>query len=54
MSKHLVVTNAFGDFQRGDTITDPEQVAEILANHNGGNVVPVAAPVFVPVPLAAD
>jgi len=44
MSTHLVVTNSFGDFQRGDSITDADRVAEILASHNAGNVVAVTAP----------
>lgn len=50
----LIVTNDFGDYQRGDQITDPDKVAEIRAGHNAANVVPVAvgADEFVAVPLA--
>ena len=31
---HLVVIRPFGDYQRGDKITDPDKVAEILNSEN--------------------
>jgi hypothetical protein len=50
MSIKLIVTNDFGDYKRGDQITDAALVDEIRASHNASNVVPVAAaPEFVAV-----
>ena len=40
----LTVTNAFGDYARGDDITDPDQIAAILASDNAQNVVKVTLP----------
>lgn len=56
MTIKLVVTNDFGDFKRGDQITDLNDVAKVRASHNASNVVPVTVPdeEFVPVPLAAS
>lgn len=31
---HLVVVLPFGDYQRGDKITDPEAVEKVLASEN--------------------
>ncbi len=31
MDIHLIVKHPFGDYARGDTITDPETVAVVLA-----------------------
>lgn len=33
----LVVVHPFGDYQRGDRITDPAKIAEVLAGENAGN-----------------
>ena len=43
MTYHLSVTQAFGDYARGDRITDADTVAEIFASHPQ-NVVRVDAP----------
>lgn len=55
MTIKLIVTADFGDYKRGDQITDATLVDEIRASHNASNVVPVAvaAAEFVPVPPAA-
>ena len=34
----LVVTQDFGEYKRGDEITDPDTVAFILASHNASHV----------------
>ncbi|MBM2884098.1 hypothetical protein JFK97_06810 [Chromobacterium phragmitis] len=39
----LVVRQPFGDYQRGDKITDPQKVADILAGENESHVVKTAA-----------
>ncbi|WP_189339031.1 hypothetical protein [Chromobacterium amazonense] len=39
----LVVRQPFGDYQRGDQITDPQKVADILAGENESHVVKTAA-----------
>lgn len=44
MAQYLIVTNPFGDYQRGDQISDPATIAEIRASHNAANVVPITAP----------
>ena len=41
MEFHLIVRFPFGDYQRGDRITDPEEVAR-LASEGGDNVTRVA------------
>ena len=40
----LIVTADFGDYRRGDQITDPEIVAALRDSTNAGNVVPVVLP----------
>lgn len=35
----LIVTNDFQDYRKGDEITDPDTVAEILASEWNANVV---------------
>lgn len=35
----LVVTNPFGDHKRGSRISDPDQIAEILAGEHAHHVV---------------
>ncbi|RKR46313.1 hypothetical protein [Paraburkholderia sp. BL17N1] len=30
----LVVVHAFGDYRRGDSITDPDEVADVLKSEN--------------------
>ncbi|KAF1009485.1 MAG: hypothetical protein GAK28_00123 [Luteibacter sp.] len=42
MAKHLIVREAFGDYAKGDRIT--EKVEEILASPNSANVLPINAP----------
>lgn len=32
----LVVVQPFGDYQRGDRITDPAKIADVLASENAG------------------
>ncbi len=43
MTFHLIVRHPFGDYQRGDRITDPDDVAR-LASDAGEHVTRVAAP----------
>jgi len=43
MNYHLIVTTPWGDYQRGERITDPAKVQAILAEHHD-KVVRVAAP----------
>lgn len=38
--KALVVKNPFGGHQRGATVTDPQQVEQILASENAHDVSP--------------
>ena len=33
----LVVVHAFGDYRRGDSITDPSEVAAVLASENANH-----------------
>ena len=40
----LVVTHAFADFQVGDHITDPVQIAALRDGSNASNVVAVNLP----------
>ncbi len=42
MEFDLLVINPFGDHAKGDFITDPVTVAEILASEDSANVVKVA------------
>lgn len=49
----LVVTNAFGDYRRGDWITDPDQVDEIRGSDQDVNVVAVTVPDAAPAPAPA-
>lgn len=35
---HLVVAEAFGDYSRGDAITDPDTVNKILESDSAGHV----------------
>jgi hypothetical protein len=42
MNIHLVVVQAFGPYGKGDHITDPTQIATILASAHAGHVVRVA------------
>jgi hypothetical protein len=44
----LIVKHAFGDYQRGDQITDAAQVAAALASH-AGQVVRVASAALAPI-----
>lgn len=40
---HLVVVIPFGDYQRGDRITDAAKIAEIIASENANNCNTVTA-----------
>ena len=44
MAWHLVVTQQFGDYVRGQEITDPETVKEILESEHEDKVVKRAIP----------
>jgi hypothetical protein len=44
MKHHLVVVHEFGNFVKGQKITDQDEVAAVLASHNHTHVVKVAAP----------
>lgn len=39
----LVVVHPFADYQRGDRITDPAKIAEVLAGENASHCNKVAA-----------
>ena len=39
---HLTVINPFGSYNRGDKITDEDEVAEILESENARDVVKTA------------
>jgi len=39
MTRVLVVTNPFGDHKRGDRITDPKEIAKVLAGGNAHHAV---------------
>ena len=41
---HLVVVNDFGDFSRGDIITDPAVISDLLAAHHDHSFVRIPAP----------
>ena len=53
MTYHLSVTQPFGDYARGDRITDANTVASVLETHPQ-NVVRVVAPDVAPAPVAAQ
>ncbi|GAB3249184.1 hypothetical protein [Chitinimonas naiadis] len=44
MAFQLVVVNAFGEYAKGDTITDQQAIDAILAGEQADSVVKVAAP----------
>ncbi|KAF1003117.1 MAG: hypothetical protein GAK28_04918 [Luteibacter sp.] len=44
MAKHLIVSEAFGDYAKGDRITDAAKVAEILDSPSAVNVLPINVP----------
>ena len=67
MKYFLTVTQEFGDYVRGQLITDADAILSILASHphhvvkvetglvpDAPAVEPVAAPVVDPAPVAAD
>ncbi len=35
----LIVTSAFGDHQKGSKITDPSEIADVLAGENASHVI---------------
>ncbi len=41
MTIHLVAAQAFGPHAKGDKITDPIEIAAILASDHSGHVLPV-------------
>lgn len=43
MNIHLVVVQAFGQYAKGDLVTDPVQIATILASAHAGHVVRITA-----------
>lgn len=43
MAVKLIVTEPFGDYSKGQEITDPATVEAILAGGNASHVVPVQA-----------
>lgn len=44
MEFHLVVKEPFGGYAKGDEITDPKLVSEILGSENESHVIKRAAP----------
>lgn len=40
---HLVVIQPFGQYERGARITDPKEIADVLAGENAASVNRVAA-----------
>ena len=46
MTHVLVVTTPFGDFERGQVISDPQVISVLLADHHDKVVRVVAAPVI--------
>lgn len=44
MEFHLTVREPFGAYAKGDEITDPAEVARVLASENEGHVLKRAAP----------
>ncbi len=44
MQVHLVVVKPFAALTRGDIVTDPDRIAEILKGQHASMVVRVAAP----------
>ncbi len=43
MNQHLVVVRPFGDHQKGDLITDPADIASVLASSHADHVVCIPA-----------
>jgi hypothetical protein len=44
MDMHLVVVRPFGGLARGDLITDPNRIGDILAGEHAAHVVRVCTP----------
>lgn len=44
MKYHLTVVHEFGNYNKGQRITDPAEVDIVLAGHNHTHVVKTAAP----------
>ncbi len=53
MNIHLVVVRSFGPHAKGDRITDPTDIAAILAGENADKVVRLAMPDFSTTPVPA-
>jgi len=47
---HLIVVHEFGNYTKGQKITDEAEVAAVLASHNHTGVVKIPAPVTEPPP----
>jgi len=43
MEIHLVVIKSFNELRRGDVVTDPKRISQILNSEHARNVVRVAA-----------
>ena len=41
---HLIVREAFGGYEKGARIEDPEEVQAVLRSGNAGNVITIKAP----------
>ncbi len=54
MAYHLTVVSPFGAHQRGSLITDPVEVAAVLAGENSGHVVQTEAPEPAAAPAAHE
>jgi hypothetical protein len=52
MDYHLVCVHPFGKYQKGQVVTDPDEVAELLDDREH-HFVRIAAPAPAPVPPAA-
>ncbi len=45
MNIHLIVVQAFGPHAKGDRVTDPAEIASILAGEHAGHVIKILATV---------
>ncbi|MBV8401133.1 MAG: hypothetical protein JOZ17_20725 [Acetobacteraceae bacterium] len=44
MDLHLIVVRPFGGLARGDTVTDPKRISDILNSEHASHVVRVGTP----------
>ena len=54
MAQHLIVTRPFGDYAKGDRISDAATVTAIRAGHNAHSVVPITVPDEIPAAAPAS